>query len=64
MVQYYIRQHGRVVSGPHEMENIRQWITEGKVRTEMEFSKDGKRWRPGIAMSELFAPDIDLNPEN
>ena len=58
VVQYYIRQHERIVSGPHESENIRQWIAEGKVRSEMEFSEDGKRWQPGSAMPELFPPDI------
>ena len=58
VVRYYIRQHRRTVSGPHELANIRQWIAEGMVRSEMEFSEDGKRWRPGTAMPKLFPTDI------
>jgi hypothetical protein len=53
-MRYYIRQHRRHVSGPHEIEAIRQWVKEGKVRSEMEFSVDGKEWMLGIEMVELF----------
>lgn len=53
-MRYYIRQHKKHVSGPHEIDHIRQWIREGKVRQEMEFSVDGVEWMFGIEMADLF----------
>lgn len=53
-MRYYIRQHGKYVSGPHEIDAIRGWIREGKVRQEMEFSVDGTEWMLGIEMGDLF----------
>ena len=53
-VRYYIRQHRKHVSGPHEVEAIRQWIKAGKVRDEMEFSEDGEDWMLGLEMADLF----------
>lgn len=55
-MRYYIRQQRKFVSGPHRIEDIRQWVREGKVREEMEFSPDGKDWMLGIEMVELFPP--------
>jgi len=55
-MRYYIRQHHKYVSGPHEVEAIRAWIKEGKVRDEMEFSLDGEEWMLGIEMIDLFEP--------
>jgi hypothetical protein len=54
-VRYYIRQLREHVSGPHDVESIRAWIKQGKVREEMEFSEDGHEWMLGIEMIELFA---------
>lgn len=56
-VRYYIRQKKSYVSGPHEVEHIRQWIREGKVREEMEFSEDGEDWMWGIELIDLFPPE-------
>lgn len=56
-MRYYIRQQKKFVSGPHRIEDIRQWIREGKVREEMEFSSDGRDWMLGIEMVELFPPE-------
>jgi hypothetical protein len=53
-VRYYIRQHKKHVSGPHEIDAIRGWIREGKVRQEMEFSPDGVEWMLGIELADLF----------
>lgn len=53
-MRYYIRQHRKHVSGPHEIESIRTWVKEGKVRDEMEFSEDGVDWMLGIEIGELF----------
>ena len=54
-VRYYIRQKGEYVSGPHDLDQIRAWIKEGKVREEMEFSEDQVEWMWGIELPELFA---------
>ena len=53
-MRYYIRQQKKYVSGPHDMADIRQWIKEGKVRDEMEFSEDGIEWLWGIEIPEMF----------
>lgn len=53
-MRYYIRQHHKHVSGPHEVEAIREWIKAGKVRDEMEFSEDGVEWMLGPEMVDLF----------
>ena len=55
VTRYYIRQKGEYVSGPHDLEHIRTWIKEGKVREEMEFSEDKVEWIWGIELPELFA---------
>lgn len=54
-MHYYIRQQRKHVSGPHQLDAIKQWVKEGKVREEMEFSEDGDEWMLGIEMIELFA---------
>lgn len=54
-MRYWIRQHGEHISGPHDLEAIRAWIRDGKVRPEMEFSPDGCEWIWGIELPELFA---------
>ena len=53
-MRYYIRQHRKHVSGPFAIEAIRQWVKEGKVREEMEFSEDREDWMFGIEMLDLF----------
>ena len=53
-MRYYIRQQREHISGPHEVEAIRTWIKEGKVRDSMEFSEDGVDWMMGPEMGELF----------
>jgi hypothetical protein len=53
-LRYYIRQLKKHVSGPHALELVRQWVREGKVREDMEFSEDGVTWMLGIEMFELF----------
>ncbi len=55
-MHYYIRQQRKHVSGPHDLKAIRQWVKEGKVRQEMEFSEDGEAWMLGLEMIELFSP--------
>ncbi len=57
-MSYYIRQHNNHVSGPHTVDDIRQWIKEGKVRENMEFSPDGHEWMWGVEFVELFPPAI------
>ncbi len=59
-MRYYIRQQKKYVSGPHEIEHIRRWIKEGKVRPNMEFSGDEIDWAIGIELPDLF-PNA-LNP--
>ena len=56
-MRYYIRQQKKYVSGPHDEEHIRQWVREGKVREEMEFSEDGVEWMLGLEMYEFFSPE-------
>jgi hypothetical protein len=56
-MRYYIRQHRKFVSGPHRIEDIREWVREGKVREEMEFSEDGVEWMLGLEMVDLFPED-------
>jgi len=51
---YYIRQQKKYVSGPHDVEHIRLWIQQGKVREEMEFSTDQIDWIWGIELPNLF----------
>ena len=53
-MRYYIRQQKKFVSGPHDVEHVRAWIKEGKVRSEMEFSEDGVEWIWGIELINLF----------
>ena len=62
-MRYYIRQHHKHVSGPHEIEAIRDWIKVGKVRDEMEFSEDGVEWMLGPEMVDLFGvPRLTRRP--
>ncbi len=51
-MRYYIR-HRRDVQGPFEEDSIKEWIAEGRVRKEMEFSEDGETWTAG-RRHELF----------
>jgi len=53
-LRYYIRQHHKHISGPHEVEAILAWIKAGMVRDEMEFSEDGVEWMLGPEMVDLF----------
>ncbi len=55
-MRYYIRQLKKHISGPHELAHIRQWVGEGKVREDMEFSEDGIEWMLGLEMIEVFPP--------
>ena len=56
-MRYYIRQNGSYVSGPHDLEHLRAWIKQGKVRPAMEFSEDGEDWALGYELLGLFPPD-------
>ena len=56
-MHYYIRQQGTYVYGPHDIEHVRAWIKQGKVRPEMEFSADREDWAWGYELVELFPPD-------
>jgi hypothetical protein len=58
-MHYYIRQQRKHISGPHELDAIREWVKQGKVRPEMEFSEDGTTWMLGIEMYELFGDVAD-----
>jgi hypothetical protein len=55
-MRYYIRQLQDHISGPYEVTTIREWIKEGKVRAEMEFSVDRSEWIWGIELVDLFPP--------
>lgn len=56
-MRYWIRQHRKHVSGPHEVEAVQAWIREGRVRPDMEFSTDRRDWALGFELPELF-PDV------
>lgn len=53
-MRYYIRQQRKHVSGPFDLERLKAWVRDGKVREEMEFSEDGETWMLGVEMIELF----------
>ncbi len=53
-MRYYIRQQKTIVSGPHDLDHIKLWIREGKVRPNMEFSPDEIDWQIGVEVPELF----------
>ena len=58
--QYWIRQ-GPNVQGPFDIERVRGYIEQGRVRPDMELSADGVSWRPGSEYAELFPPVLDLD---
>ena len=51
---FFIRQAGRHVSGPFDTGSIKEWIRDGRVSAEMEFSHDRREWTPGPEVSKLF----------
>ena len=56
-MRYYIRQHNGHVSGPHDIEDVRTWIRQKKVRPDMEFSVDRVDWAWGYELTDLFPPE-------
>ena len=53
-LRYYVRQHRKHVSGPYALKDLKDWVGEGHIREDMEFSTDGEEWMLGFEMIELF----------
>ncbi len=60
-MRYYIRQNKTHVSGPYDVEDIKGWIRDGRVRSDAEFSVDGKEWIWGIEL-DLFPGSLKNEP--
>ena len=59
--RYYIRQPGGEPQGPFSWTKIQRYVSEGRVRAEMEFSEDGQSWWLGSDGPALF-PEVKPPP--
>ena len=50
------------MSGPFEIDKLKAWVKEGKIREEMEFSEDREEWMLGLEMIELFGSRREQAP--